>query len=54
MKKTLCLRLSRLFMLLTFAGAGYVLYTKGHANAGYALVPLLFQQIFLQAYRSIK
>lgn len=34
--------LSLLFVILTFAGAGYVLYTGGEASPGYAAVPMIF------------
>ena len=34
--------MSILFMILTFCGAGYVLYHHGEVNAGYAVIPMLF------------
>ncbi len=37
-----------LFMLLTFIGAGYVLFNKGQVNAGYAVIPSLFCAVFSQ------
>lgn len=40
--------LTFIFMIITFAGAGYVLYNKGKVNAGYAVVPSLFCAIFSQ------
>lgn len=33
---------SIIFILLTFAGAGYVLYKHGSVNAGFAVVPSIF------------
>lgn len=40
--------LTLIFMIITFIGAGYVLFNKGQANAGYAVVPSLFCAIFSQ------
>ena len=40
--------LTFIFMIITFVGAGYVLYNKGQINAGYAVVPSLFCAIFSQ------
>ena len=40
--------LTLVFMIITFIGAGYVLFNKGQANAGYAVVPSLFCAIFSQ------
>ena len=40
--------LTLIFMIITFIGAGYVLFNKGQANAGYAIVPSLFCAIFSQ------
>lgn len=40
--------LTFIFMIITFVGAGYVLYNKGQVNAGYAVVPSLFCAIFSQ------
>lgn len=40
--------LSFVFMILTFIGAGYVLFNKGQVNAGYAVIPSLFCVIFSQ------
>ena len=34
------------FILLTFAGAIYVISNKGEVNAGYACVPMIFGIIF--------
>ena len=34
------------FILLTFAGAIYVISNKGEVNAGYACVPMTFGIIF--------
>ena len=35
-------------MIITFIGAGYVLFNKGQVNAGYAVIPSLFCAIFSQ------
>ena len=40
--------LTFIFMILTFIGAGYVLFNKGQVNAGYAVIPSLFCAIFSQ------
>lgn len=40
--------LTFIFMILTFVGAGYVLFNKGQVNAGYAVIPSLFCAIFSQ------
>lgn len=40
--------LTFIFMILTFIGAGYVLYNKGQVSAGFAVVPSLFCAIFSQ------
>ena len=37
-----------IFMILTFIGAGYVLFNKGRVNAGYAVIQSLFCAIFSQ------
>ena len=34
--------LTLMFMIITFIGAGYVLFNKGQVNAGYAVIPSLF------------
>lgn len=41
MEKT-ALALSIIFIVLTFIGAGYVIYHGGRVNAGYAVVPMVF------------
>lgn len=46
--------MSILFGILCLAGAGYVLYTHGQANAGYAVVPMLFSIILSQGYLALK
>ena len=49
MKKEKLFRiLSLIFMIITFIGAGYVLYNKGQVSAGYAVIPSLFCAIFSQ------
>ena len=40
--------LTLVFMIITFIGAGYVLFNKGQVNAGYAVIPSLFCAIFSQ------
>ncbi len=52
--KKLWFILSVLFIVLTFAGAGYVLFNVGKVNAGYACVPMVFAVIFLSFYRKNK
>lgn len=42
--------ISILFMLLTFAGAGYVLINHGQVNAGYAVIPMGFCFVFVGLY----
>ena len=53
-KKRVLLALSIVFAILTFCGAGYILYTGGNANAGYGCVPMLFELICLAESRRIK
>ena len=53
MKKT-ALVLSVIFIILTFIGAGYVLYNRGQVNAGYAIIPLVFALVSLTFYRKRK
>ncbi len=53
MKKT-ALVLSIIFTILTFIGAGYVLYNKGQVNAGYAIIPFLFSLSSIAFYRNRK
>ena len=52
--KKITLLLSVLFIILTFAGAGYVLYNGGKVNAGYAVVPMVFALISIVSYRNRK
>lgn len=40
------------FIILTFAGAGYVFLNDGKANAGYAVVPMLGALIFGILFRN--
>ena len=53
MKKT-ALVLSVIFTVLTFIGAGYVLYNRGQVNAGYSTIPLVFALVSLAFYRNRK
>lgn len=54
MMKRLTLILSIVFIILTFTGAGYVLFNDGKVNAGYACVPMAFALIMILAYRKYK
>lgn len=49
--KKLAFLLSVLFVVLTFAGAIYVLYHKGAVNAGYAAIPMIFALASMSFYR---
>ena len=53
MEKT-ALVLSVIFTILTFIGAGYVLYNRGQANAGDASIPLVFALVSIAFYRNRK
>ncbi len=53
MKKA-ALALSIVFIILTFVGAGYVLYNGGKVNAGYAVVPMVFALASIAFYRNNK
>ncbi len=50
MKKGM-LTASIFFIILAFIGIAYVLATNGRANAGYAIIPMLFALISIAAYR---
>lgn len=50
MKKLLFV-LSIIFIILTFTGASYVLTLGGTANAGYAVIPMVFALICSSGYR---
>ena len=52
MKKLLFI-LMILLAILTFVGAGYVLYTGGQASPGYGVIPMLFCLICSSALREI-
>lgn len=52
--KKIALVLSVIFIILTFIGAGYVLYNRGQVNAGYATIPLVFALATLAFYRNRK
>ena len=43
-----------IFLILTFAGGGYVLANHGRVNAGYAVVPGLWCMICFGCYRTKK
>ncbi len=49
--KKLALVMSIIFTVLTFAGAGYVIYNGGNVNAGYAVVPMIFALVSIVFYR---
>ncbi len=53
MMKKVVLILWIVFIVLTFVGAGYIIFNGGRANAGYACVPMVFSLIFGGIYRSI-
>lgn len=53
MKKA-ALILSVIFIILTFIGAGFVLYNRGQLNAGYAIIPLVFALASITFYRNRK
>lgn len=53
-KTKVFLTLFIVFVVLTFAGAGYVFLNGGTVNAGYACIPMLFALLFAGAYRSSK
>lgn len=46
--------LSIIFIILTFAGAAYVILNNGTVNAGYAVIPMLFSITTSTCYRQIK
>lgn len=54
MIKKLAFILSIIFIILTFAGAGYILFSGGKVNAGYACVPMVFALLSLSFYRKYK
>lgn len=54
MIKRLSLALSIVFIILTFAGAGYVLLNGGKVNAGYACVPMVFALLSISIYQKYK
>ncbi len=54
MIKKLALILSIIFIILTFVGAGYILFNGGNVNAGYACVPMVFALISMSFYRKYK
>lgn len=45
---------SIMFIILTFAGAGYVLLYHGKSDAGYAVVPMIFALSSFSLYRKKK
>ena len=49
--KRLLLLLSILLIILTFAGAVFVLASNGAANAGYAVIPMVMALACLAGYK---
>ena len=49
--KRIALILGIVFLILTFAGGGYVLANHGQVNAGYAVIPALWTMVFFGMYR---
>lgn len=49
--KKLLLALSIIFSALTFAGAAYVLISRGTVNAGFAVVPMVLALACSIGYR---
>ena len=54
MKKKIALIAAIIFAVLTFCGAGYIFYTGGEANPGYACIPMIFEFISVGIYRKMK
>lgn len=52
--KKLLLVLSIIFVVLTFAGAIYVISSKGEVNAGFAVIPMVFALASFAGYRGCK
>jgi len=46
--------MSIIFMILTFVGAGYVLINHGQVNAGYAVIPMSVELVFVSLLHSGK
>jgi len=51
--KKISLTLSIIFVILTFAGAIYVLMNKGTVSAGYAVVPMVLSLACSNIYRTL-
>ena len=52
--RKLALIVGIIFLILTFAGGGYVIINHGEVNAGYAVIPSLFTIICFGYYRKKK
>lgn len=52
--RKLALIVGIIFLILTFAGGGYVIINHGEVNAGYAVIPSLFTIICFGYYRKEK
>ncbi|MCI8553624.1 MAG: hypothetical protein HFJ80_01595 [Clostridiales bacterium] len=50
----LALIMGIIFLIMTFAGGGYVMINYGEVNAGYAVIPGLFTMICFGYYRKKK
>ena len=49
--KMIALIFGIIFLILTFAGCGYVLINNGQVNAGYAVIPGIWTVICFEIYR---
>lgn len=54
LKMKIYLILYIIFLIITFCSAGYVIYNKGQASPGLAIVAMLFGLIFIGLYRDTK
>ena len=49
--KLIALIFGIIFLILTFAGGGYVIINHGQVNAGYAVIPALWTIVCFGVYR---
>ena len=54
LKMKIYLILYIIFLIITLCSAGYVIYHKGQASPGLAIVSMLFGLIFIGLYRETK
>lgn len=54
MARKLLFMLTILFIVLCFAGGGYVMLSGGQANAGYAVIPMVLALACFQGYQTLK